>query len=77
MHGGPTHDAEVVLEELVFALKGVVATGRFGSRQPRLGHRVGCPAAPYREISSCSNCEAFKARREASVSVARTEVQTE
>ncbi len=61
-----THDAEVVLEELGLAYRRVaLATGDLGfSSAKTYDIEVWLPSQnTYREISSCSNCEAFQARR--------------
>jgi seryl-tRNA synthetase len=61
-----THDAEVVLEELGLAYRTVaLATGDLGfSAAKTYDIEVWLPSQnTYREISSCSNCEAFQARR--------------
>ena len=61
-----THDAEVVLEELGLAYRRVaLATGDLGfSAAKTYDIEVWLPSQnTYREISSCSNCEAFQARR--------------
>ena len=61
-----THDAEVVLEELGLAYRRVaLATGDLGfSSTKTYDIEVWLPSQnTYREISSCSNCEAFQARR--------------
>ena len=61
-----THDAEAVLEELVLAYRRVaLATGDLGfSSAKTYDIEVWLPSQnSYREISSCSNCEAFQARR--------------
>ncbi len=61
-----THDAEVVLEELGLAYRRVaLATGDLGfSSAKTYDIEVWLPSQnSYREISSCSNCEAFQARR--------------
>ena len=61
-----TRDAEVVLEELGLAYRRVaLATGDLGfSSAKTYDIEVWLPSQnTYREISSCSNCEAFQARR--------------
>lgn len=61
-----THDAEVVLEELGLTYRRVaLATGDLGfSAAKTYDIEVWLPSQnTYREISSCSNCEAFQARR--------------
>ena len=61
-----TRDAEVVLEELGLAYRRVaLATGDLGfSSAKTYDIEVWLPSqSTYREISSCSNCEAFQARR--------------
>jgi len=61
-----THDAEVVLEELGLAYRRVaLAAGDLGfSSAKTYDIEVWLPSQnTYREISSCSNCEAFQARR--------------
>jgi len=61
-----THDAEVVLEELGLPYRRVaLATGDLGfSSAKTYDIDVWLPSQnTYREISSCSNCEAFQARR--------------
>src|SRR5882724_593611 len=61
-----THDAEAVLEELGLAYRRVaLATGDLGfSSAKTYDIEVWLPSQnTYREISSCSNCEAFQARR--------------
>ena len=61
-----THDAEEVLEELGLAYRRVaLATGDLGfSSAKTYDIEVWLPSQnTYREISSCSNCEAFQARR--------------
>lgn len=61
-----THDAEVVLEELGLPYRRVaLATGDLGfSSTKTYDIEVWLPSQnTYREISSCSNCEAFQARR--------------
>jgi seryl-tRNA synthetase len=61
-----TRDAEVVLEELGLAYRRVVlATGDLGfSSAKTFDIEVWLPSQnTYREISSCSNCESFQARR--------------
>ncbi len=61
-----THDAEVVLEELGLPYRRVaLATGDLGfSSAKTYDIEVWLPSQnTYREISSCSNCEAFQARR--------------
>jgi seryl-tRNA synthetase len=61
-----THDAEAVLEELGLAYRRVaLATGDLGfSSAKTYDIEVWLPSQnAYREISSCSNCEAFQARR--------------
>ena len=63
-----THDAEVVLEELGLPYRRVaLATGDLGfSSAKTYDIEVWLPSQnSYREISSCSNCEAFQARRAA------------
>jgi seryl-tRNA synthetase len=63
-----THDAEVVLEELGLPYRRVaLATGDLGfSSAKTYDIEVWLPSQnTYREISSCSNCEAFQARRAA------------
>jgi seryl-tRNA synthetase len=63
-----THDAEVVLEELGLPYRTVaLATGDLGfSSAKTYDIEVWVPSQnTYREISSCSNCEAFQARRAA------------
>ena len=63
-----THDAEVVLEELGLAYRRVaLATGDLGfSAAKTYDIEVWLPSQnTYREISSCSNCESFQARRAA------------
>lgn len=61
-----THDAETVLEELGLAYRRVaLATGDLGfSSAKTYDIEVWLPSqSTYREISSCSNCESFQARR--------------
>ncbi len=61
-----THDAEAVLEELGLPYRRVaLATGDLGfSSAKTYDIEVWLPSQnSYREISSCSNCEAFQARR--------------
>jgi len=61
-----THDAEAVLEELGLAYRRVaLASGDLGfSSAKTYDIEVWLPSQnTYREISSCSNCEAFQARR--------------
>src|SRR5205823_5985950 len=61
-----TRDAETVLEELGLAYRRVaLATGDLGfSSAKTYDIEVWLPSQnTYREISSCSNCEAFQARR--------------
>ena len=61
-----THDAETVLEELGLPYRRVaLATGDLGfSSAKTYDIEVWLPSQnTYREISSCSNCEAFQARR--------------
>ncbi|HTF38583.1 MAG TPA: serine--tRNA ligase [Blastocatellia bacterium] len=61
-----THDAEVVLEELGLPYRRVaLATGDLGfSSAKTYDIEVWLPSQnTYREISSCSNCEAFQSRR--------------
>jgi seryl-tRNA synthetase len=61
-----THDAEAVLEELGLAYRRVaLATGDLGfSSAKTYDIEVWLPSQnTYREISSCSNCESFQARR--------------
>jgi seryl-tRNA synthetase len=61
-----TRDAEAVLEELGLAYRRVaLATGDLGfSSAKTYDIEVWLPSQKtYREISSCSNCEAFQARR--------------
>jgi seryl-tRNA synthetase len=61
-----TRDAEAVLEELGLAYRRVaLATGDLGfSSAKTYDIEVWLPSQhTYREISSCSNCEAFQARR--------------
>lgn len=61
-----TRDAETVLEELGLAYRRVVlSTGDMGfSAAKTYDIEVWLPSQrTYREISSCSNCEAFQARR--------------
>ncbi len=61
-----TRDAEVVLEELGLAYRRVaLATGDLGfSAAKTYDIEVWLPSQnTYREISSCSNCESFQARR--------------
>lgn len=61
-----THDAEAVLEELGLPYRRVaLATGDLGfSSAKTYDIEVWLPSQDtYREISSCSNCEAFQARR--------------
>ncbi len=61
-----THDAEAVLEELGLPYRRVaLATGDLGfSSAKTYDIEVWLPSQnAYREISSCSNCEAFQARR--------------
>jgi seryl-tRNA synthetase len=61
-----TRDAEAVLEELGLAYRRVaLATGDLGfSASKTFDIEVWLPSQnSYREISSCSNCEAFQARR--------------
>lgn len=61
-----TYDAEVVLEELGLAYRRVaLATGDLGfSAAKTYDIEVWLPSQnTFREISSCSNCEAFQARR--------------
>lgn len=61
-----THDAESVLEELGLPYRRVaLATGDLGfSSAKTYDIEVWLPSQnTYREISSCSNCEAFQARR--------------
>jgi seryl-tRNA synthetase len=61
-----THDAEAVLEELGLAYRRVaLATGDLGfSSAKTFDIEVWLPSQnTYREISSCSNCESFQARR--------------
>src|SRR5437762_1512307 len=61
-----THDAEAVLEELGLAYRRVaLATGDLGfSSAKTYDIEVWLPSQnAFREISSCSNCEAFQARR--------------
>lgn len=61
-----TRDAETVLEELDLAYRRVaLATGDLGfSSAKTYDIEVWLPSQnTYREISSCSNCEAFQARR--------------
>ena len=61
-----THDAETVLEELELPYRRVaLATGDLGfSSAKTYDIEVWLPSQnTYREISSCSNCEAFQARR--------------
>lgn len=61
-----THDAEAVLEELGLPYRRVaLATGDLGfSSAKTYDIEVWLPSQKaYREISSCSNCEAFQARR--------------
>lgn len=61
-----THDAEAVLEELGLPYRRVaLATGDLGfSSAKTYDIEVWLPSQnAYREISSCTNCEAFQARR--------------
>jgi seryl-tRNA synthetase len=61
-----THDAEAVLEELELPYRRVaLATGDLGfSSAKTYDIEVWLPSQnAYREISSCSNCEAFQSRR--------------
>jgi seryl-tRNA synthetase len=61
-----TRDAETVLEELGLSYRRVaLATGDLGfSSAKTYDIEVWLPSQnTYREISSCSNCEAFQARR--------------
>jgi seryl-tRNA synthetase len=61
-----SHDAEVVLEELGLPYRRVaLATGDLGfSSAKTYDIEVWLPSQnTYREISSCSNCEAFQSRR--------------
>jgi seryl-tRNA synthetase len=61
-----THDAETILEELGLPYRRVaLATGDLGfSSAKTYDIEVWLPSQnTYREISSCSNCEAFQARR--------------
>lgn len=61
-----TRDAETVLEELALAYRRVaLATGDLGfSSAKTYDIEVWLPSQnTYREISSCSNCESFQARR--------------
>jgi seryl-tRNA synthetase len=63
---GLTRDAEAVLEELGLAYRRVaLATGDLGfSSAKTYDLEVWLPSQnTYREISSCSNCESFQARR--------------
>ena len=73
-----THDAEDILQKLGLPYRVMaLSTGDIGFGPPRpMTSKCGCPAQnTYREISSCSNCVDFQARRMARASRTKTAVR--